>query len=96
MPFTIGGDWIPNKSTELTESHSAKKPVKVRLVKRGNSVITVILNLAMEQAQLTNFLSSLKKKLGCGGTVKDSTLEIQGDKVEPIKKILSELQIKCQ
>lgn len=93
MPFTIGGEWIPNKPAG---SSIAKKPVKVRLVKRGNSILTVILNLAMNQSELADFLSSMKKKLGCGGTVKNTDIEIQGDKVEQVKKILNEMKIKTQ
>ncbi len=93
MPFTIGGEWIPNKSTNSNISH---KPVKVRLVKRGKSILTVILNLAMDQNELADFLSTAKKKLGCGGTIKNGEIEIQGDKVEQIKKILIDMKIKSQ
>ncbi len=93
MPFTIGGEWIPNKSANSNISH---KPVKVRLVKRGKSILTVILNLAMDQNELIELLSSAKKKLGCGGTIKNGEIEIQGDKVELVKKILTGLKIKSQ
>ncbi len=93
MPFTGGGDWIPNKSSD---SNIPRKPVKVRLVKRGKSLLTVILNLAMNQNELADFLSTVKKKLGCGGTLKSGDVEIQGDKVEQLKKILADMKIKSQ
>lgn len=92
MPFNIAGEWVPSKPE--TSTSIAKKPVKVRLVKRGKSILTVILNLPLPHKELNELVSTLKKRLGCGGTVKDDTIEIQGEKVEMVKKILSELKIK--
>ncbi|MCE5295132.1 MAG: translation initiation factor [Chlamydiales bacterium] len=91
MPFTIDGQWIPSKAPAVTSN----KPVKVRLIKRGKSTLTVILNLAMTAAELTALASNLKKKLGCGGAVKDDTIEMQGDKVATILTYLSEIGIKA-
>jgi translation initiation factor 1 len=89
MPFTIDGEWVskhtPKKNT---------KPVKVRLVKRGKSTLTVVLNLNLPSNELTELASNLKKKLGCGGSVKDDDIEIQGDKVVLVKKYLADLGIK--
>jgi len=90
MPFTVDGQWVPSK----TSSQTPHKPVKVRLIKRGNSVLTVILNLQMTSKELNELASSIKKKLGCGGAVKDDIIEIQGDKVDPVKKCLVEIGIK--
>lgn len=90
MPFTIGGEWIPSESI----STGPQKPVKVRLVKRGKNILTVILNLKMTQKELAELASNIKRKLGCGGAVKDNGIEIQGDKVDPVKKMLSEIGIK--
>lgn len=89
MPFTIGGDWIPNPS-----SVKPNKPVKVRLVKRGKSILTVILNLPMTEKEMGELASQLKKKLGCGGAVKGDEIEIQGDKVSQVQKMLSDVGIK--
>ncbi len=91
MPFTIDGQWIPSKASAPTSN----KPVKVRLIKRGKSTLTVILNLAMTAAELATLASSLKKKLGCGGAVKEGTIEVQGDKVAPTLKYLTEINIKA-
>lgn len=88
MPFTIDGNWIP------TESKEPKKPVKVRLVKRGKSILTLILNLSLSEKEKLDLSSKIKKSLGCGGAVKENEIEIQGDKVEPVKKILLEMGIK--
>jgi translation initiation factor 1 len=89
MPFTIDGQWVPSKAAT-----SAKKPVKVRLGKRGQSIITSILNLNMTAQEKEILASTIKKKLGCGGAVKDEALEIQGDKVSQVKQLLQSMGIK--
>ncbi|MFA6916611.1 MAG: translation initiation factor [Parachlamydiales bacterium] len=91
MPFTIDGQWIPKKEPEKTSS----KPVKVRLQKRGNSVVTVVLNLNKSSKELAEIAAQAKRKLGCGGAVKDGVIEVQGDKVELVVALLKELGIKA-
>ena len=90
MPFTFDGQWIPNKIEEPKKSGL----VKVRLVKRKQSILTVVLNLSMSHKDLVELASKIKKKLGCGGAVKENDIEIQGDKVDLVKKILEEIGIK--
>ncbi len=91
MPFNLAGDYIPPKKLPNAQA----KPVKVRLVKRGKSILTVILHLNMNQKELSELSSSIKKKLGCGGSVKEDTVEIQGDKVEEVITYLKEIGIKA-
>ena len=88
MPFTIDGEWKPSKP-------ATQKPIKVRLMKRGKSLVTVILNLSQGQKELEEMASTLKKSVGAGGSVKEGTIEIQGDKVESVKKWLKENGIKA-
>ena len=90
MPFTIDGQWIPSKKP----TNISTKPVKVRLVKRGKSILTVILNLNMTNNEMNELASSMKKKLGCGGAVKEEVIEIQGDKVDQVIKCLKDAGIK--
>lgn len=90
MPFNLFGEWVAGESNPKP----SKNPVKVRLMKRGKNLVTVILNLDLPFNELTNFASTMKKKLGCGGSVKDGEIEIQGDKVSEIKKCLEEMGIK--
>lgn len=91
MPFNLSGQYIPPKSAPKTQG----KPVKVRLVKRGKSILTVILNLNKNEKELTDLASSLKKKLGCGGAVKEDVIEIQGDQVDAVLKYLKDAGIKA-
>lgn len=89
MPFTIGGEWIPNSSAP-----SPKKPIKVCLEKRRGNIVTVIHNLPGTTQEIESFASDLKRKLGCGGSIKDGNIEVQGNKVEPIQKWLEFLKKK--
>ncbi|MBA3721791.1 MAG: translation initiation factor [Parachlamydiaceae bacterium] len=90
MPFNIAGDWIPEKEPPKTHS----RPVKVIKERRGNSIVTIILNLPLNSESLKKLCSNLKQRLGCGGTVQEDKIEIQGDKIEQVKPILKDSGIK--
>ncbi len=46
---------------------------------RGGKGVTVITGLALRADELETLASQLKRRCGSGGTVKDGTIEIQGD-----------------
>lgn len=79
MPFTVSGEWIPEPSPK------PKHPMKIIREKRRASYVTLILNLSMDEAQLKNLCSTLKQRLGCGGSIKEGKIELQGDQVENVK-----------
>lgn len=85
MPFNIAGEWVP----EQTPTKPAQ-PVKVRKEKRRSSFVTIIMHLPYENAQLKNICSTLKKRFGCGGSVKGDTIELQGDQIDAVKEFLKE------
>ena len=89
MPFTVGGDWVPQKKQE-----TPKKPVKVVLEKKKNLPITVVYNLPMGSAEMVELGAVLKRKLGCGGTVKEGKLIIQGSKVAEVLDLLRRQDVK--
>ena len=72
----------------MTKKNNPKSPVpKIRLEKRSGKYSTVIAGLhTYGFKRLDAIARELKFILGAGGTVKNGTIEIQGDKVEPIKK----------
>lgn len=88
MPFTIGGEWIPEPSSK------PKQPVKIVKEKRRSSFVTVILNLPLRDTELKNLCSQLKQQLGCGGSVKEGRIELQGDQVDAVKSQLKTRGIK--
>lgn len=91
MPFTIGGEWIPDPSPS-----SSKQPVKIIKEKRRAAFVTLILNLPFEEAQLKSLCSALKQRLGCGGSVKEGRLELQGDQVDAVRAYLTKSGIKVR
>ena len=72
---------------KMAEKYNPKSPTpKIRLEKRDRKAIVVIDGLHTKKANRLNVIArELKTALGAGGTVKNGTIEIQGDKVEAIK-----------
>ena len=73
------------------------KPVKLGRVvlrkekaHRGGKTVIVVHDFAPQitGAQIETFAGQLKKACGCGGTVKDRTIEIQGDQPAKIRTLL--------
>jgi translation initiation factor 1 len=63
---------------------------------RGGKTVTVIVGVMGSEAELTTLAQQLKKLCGSGGTVKDSTIEIQGDHCDKVQAKLSELGYKVK
>jgi len=55
---------------------------------RNGKSVTVIRGLALDPAALTLLGKQLKTACGSGGTVKDGTIEVQGDHCERVMDIL--------
>jgi len=53
--------------------------VSKELKGRGGKVVTVITGLPVDDETLQQIASDLKRRCGTGGTVKNNTIEIQGD-----------------
>lgn len=55
---------------------------------RKGKGVCVITGLGLSDSELTQLAAQLKKRCGCGGAVKDGTIEIQGDKRDLLKTVL--------
>lgn len=55
---------------------------------RHGKGVCVISGLDLTDKELQLLATELKKKCGCGGAVKENTIEIQGDKKAELKKLL--------
>lgn len=85
---------VPEKYREFSEKNSKYATrndgiLKIRLEKnnRGGKTVTVVFGFE-NNSDLEGLCKELKSKCGCGGTVKEDRIEIQGDKIEFIKKSL--------
>jgi len=76
------------KILEMTIKNNPKSPSpKIRLEKRAGKAVTIISGLHTYGAGRLNAIAKeLKITFGTGGTVKNGTIEVQGDKTASIKE----------
>jgi len=75
---------IEIKTPEKHQLHFAKE-------KRRGKVVTIVKPFHLEKKELQALLKTLKKKLGTGGTLKEDSLEFQGEIVGILRGYLEEL-----
>ncbi len=77
---------------EKTQPERPKSDGIVRIQRqtkgRKGKGVCVVTGLDVEDTQLKLIAAELKKVCGCGGSVKDGAIEIQGDKRDVIKTAL--------
>lgn len=101
MRFKGGLAYSTDKSLQLdTNEHESKGTLvpalqKLKVLKdskqRAGKVVTVISNFIGKDEDLETLAKTLKTKCGTGGSVKEGDIIIQGDVVEKVKKILTDL-----
>lgn len=76
----------------------AAGPVRVGRETKGRkgAGVTVVTGLAMTESQLRDLLSACKKRLGCGGTLRDGVLEFQGEHRDALLALLDSRGIKAK
>ena len=67
-------------------------PVRVGRETKGRkgAGVTVVTGLALPEAELKAMLSECKKRLGCGGALRDGVLEFQGEHRDVLVAFLAE------
>ena len=73
------------KSPEKHQLHFAKE-------KRRGKIVTTVKPFCLAKKDLQALLKMIKKKLGTGGTLKENTLEFQGEIQEQLRVILEKLE----
>lgn len=63
---------------------------------RKGKGVCLIAGVDLNDAALNKLAAELKRKCGCGGSVKDGLIEIQGDKRELLKQLLEAKGIKVK
>jgi translation initiation factor 1 len=89
----ISRDESPPEKGLSSDLRTSQQKVIVRLDRkgRGGKSVTVIEGLQLPQQKKEALLKQLKADIGTGGTVKDRTLEIQGDHCKTIMATLDKL-----
>mgnify|MGYP001301564878 FL=1 len=99
--FEMGADFEEGWSSDNKEKPSKKISTEIRppqkhqlhfaKEKRRGKVVTIVKPFYVEKTDLQTLLKTLKKKLGTGGTLKDESLEFQGDIPELLRTHLEAL-----
>ena len=88
---TDGGKIEPkNEPKAIPEGDGIVRIHKDSKGRKGKGV-SVIKGLGLDEKALKALAQKLKKQCGCGGTVKEFTIEVQTDNREQLKTILEKL-----
>ncbi len=99
MIFEMGGkldgdDFDTSKNDKKTKkvSNEIKPKNQHQLVftfeKRKGKPVTLVGRFSLNEKDKKEVLKLLKKKLACGGAIKDEWIELQGDVKEKVKTVL--------
>jgi len=97
MGADFGDHWSSNNKDKPSKQTSIeiKEPTKHQLhfakEKRRGKVVTIVKPFYLDKNDLQALVKLLKKRLGTGGTVKDNSLEFQGDIPQPVRMHLEAL-----
>jgi len=77
------------KSTPSTTPQEPSQHIlKFKKEKRRGKTVTLVGEFHIPKNETNTLLKTLKKQLGCGGTLKDNWMEFQGDLKEKLKELL--------
>jgi translation initiation factor 1 len=63
---------------------------------RGGKAVTLVKGLVLSEGDMSALAKALKQACGCGGTIKDGVIEIQGENRERIADTLRQLGYKVK
>lgn len=82
---------LPKQACVCEEIAKSEQRIQVSMVKRKFGKMTTIISGLEKGMDIKKIARELKEELGCGGTVKDNVIELQGDHRRKIKPILVEM-----
>ena len=98
--YSTDGGRIRPDARQASGEPAKKSDSIVRIMRdrkqRGGKTVTVITGIPASEEALTGLAQQLKKLCGSGGTVKDGTIEIQGDHCDKIQAKLTEMGYKVK
>jgi translation initiation factor 1 len=84
----------PTSAAKPTGRTYARAVVRMERSGRGGKEATVIEQLQLTARERESWLKALKSALGCGGSIEDDTIMLQGDQRERLKRILADRGVK--
>ncbi|MBP8256769.1 MAG: translation initiation factor [Opitutaceae bacterium] len=79
----------PESETVQTKKNRGRVDIRRTTAGRGGKTVTVIEGFAgIGLAEKESLAKAMQKRCGCGGTVKEGKIEIQGDKREEVARVL--------
>ena len=97
MGTDFGDDWSsdnknkPDKKISIELKAPEKHQLHFAKEKRRGKVVTLVKPFYLDKTSLQSLLKTLKKKLGTGGTVREDSLEFQGDIPDALRKHIGDL-----
>ena len=88
----------PQRESASEGASTAKAVVRRERAGRGGKTVTLIEQLALPDEALKALAKKMKKAMGCGATVEDSAIVLQGDLAahrDDVVRALKERQIGC-
>jgi translation initiation factor 1 len=80
---------LPKELCICEEISKEEIMIKIKIVKRRyGRLVTIIEGLNPTEVNLPELLTKLKSSNACGGTIKESRIELQGDHRRKIRKLL--------
>ncbi|MFO0951071.1 MAG: translation initiation factor [Isosphaeraceae bacterium] len=87
----------PPPPPEPVRLDPATQTARLRREKRAKGkVVTVVAGLDPDGNDLTSLSTTLKDRCGCGGTVKDGLIELQGERLDAAESVLRSLGYKTK
>ncbi|WP_392559237.1 stress response translation initiation inhibitor YciH [Orbus mooreae] len=93
---TDSGRIKPEQSKVVRPKGDGIVRIQKQTAGRKGKGVCVITGLDLDDAELAKLAAELKKRCGCGGSIKEDTIEIQGDKRDLLKEMLEQKGFKVK
>ena len=84
----------PKKETIIDIKTPNQHSLVIAKEKRRGKIVTIVKEFFLQKNELKTLLKGLKKSLGCGGTIKENSLEFQGDIADRIREELTKREFR--
>ena len=64
--------------------------------RRYGKVVTIVTGINTSDIDMDDLAKTLKTRCAAGGTIKDGNIELQGDHIKKVKKVLEDMGFKVE